>query len=203
MLLLAAGLSHTLWPTNVATKDVHIARAFVAVGGALCISMHFPDDGRVDVRSPLSTVPTTGDVITRSARYTVFWSMASSSLLAALTDGVVLTSSHMRLVVRKAFESSVWTLLVPLPLLCVAAMQLIILFARRTGAGGAWFDKHRVVLDSTRLLPPLVTAPRAKEHVSPSPKVPTVSPTPSPPPFQVTRNPNGSRSLLRRSFHRS
>jgi hypothetical protein len=194
MFLLAAGLSHALWPTNLTTKDVQIARASAAMGGALCIAMHFPDDGRVDVRSPLSTIPTFVDVITRSARYTVYWSMASCSLLAALTDGSVLTSSRVRLVVRKAFESSVWTLLVPLPLLGVAAAQLIILFARRTGAGGAWFDKHRVVLDSTRLLPPLITAPRAKAHASPSsPKVPTavtaVSPTPSPPPLRVHKEP--------------
>jgi hypothetical protein len=197
--LTAAGLTHALWPTEHATKDVQIARYFVAAGAFIIMTIHVPE-GRIDTRAPLSTPPSLEVTLARCARFVSFWTVGTMSALAALRQKAIMDESYTNSVTRKAFESAVWTLVVPLPTLALAIVHLLILGLRRTGSGGVWFDKHRLVVDSSAVAtilsgkrpykpptsPPPPPAPATTTTTLPSDTgaavAAVVSPTPSPPP---------------------
>ena len=194
--LAAAGLTHALWPTRHATKDVQIARYFVAVGAFIMMTIHVPE-GNIDTRAPLSTPPSLEVTLAHCARFVAFWTVGTMSALATLSQKAIMDESYANSVTRKALESAVWTLVVPLPTLALAAVQMLILGLRRTGSGGVWFDNHRLVVDSSAVTTILSGKRPSKQPTSPPPPlapasttppsdtgVAVVSPTPSPPPLQ-------------------
>ena len=204
--LAAAGLTHALWPTQHATKDVQIARFFVAAGAFIIMTIHVPE-GKIDTRAPLSTPPSLEVTLARCARFVSFWTVGTMSALAALRQKAIMDESYANSVARKALESAIWTLVVPLPTLALAAVQLLILGLRRTGSGGVWFDNHRLVVDSSAVATILSGKRPSKQPTSPPPPpapasttttvAAVVSPTPSPPPPPPPQAPLAAHLPLR------